>query len=619
MTTAAPIDLKNADALASMSDIEVLRYKGDLCKQFYALGKTYPAWSKERAEWWHRSLLLFNSTFLDLDLETPDFHKNWYYWRVSEKSYLNLAPRDHAKTTCHAVNSVVWEICMDRNLRFFLIFSISDVGKIVLTQVKNHLERNRKIIDVFGIFNPGQMPPDERGVNLDWSQTSITVNRSNHNLKDPTVAVAGAGSNVLSRRCDRLLCDDLITDQIAHSQAESERIYRWYFNDVYPTLESSGQEIITGTLYRLGDFYHQVMEQSQEKGGAYKVYIGDAIVDERKRLVLWPERWSYEDLMYQRQKLGISRFNRNYRNLVMQDGDSTFPMAWFEGGVDDQGVVYRGCYDEKLILGLNPQALRLKISAIGVDPALAIKHTQFGKYFAMVVLGITVEGYLVICDIVREQCNSITQRRHIVKAHSKWNPRYIAVESNAYQRALYESIEENHPHLPVYAWHTANAGPRAAETGVTSMDKYFEGGRFKIPRGNVQSVELTDLLISELHYWGVADTSDLVMALWFAFAMLKSYIENLHPLPAPSDLGYGNQDQVMGLSGRPLPYVISRTVQEHALSSGPFGHLSSLRGPRAVATPQTIVKRIQEKSRQVLQNKQKKRKTGDTAHDPAKW
>jgi hypothetical protein len=101
--------------------------------------------------------------------------------------------------------------------------------------------------------------------------------------------------------------------------------------------------------------------------------------------------------------------------------------------------------------------------------------------------------------------------------------------------------------------------------------------------------------------------------------MLKSYIENLHPLPAPSDLGYGNQEQVMGLSGRPLPYVISRTVQEHALSSGPFGHLSSLRSPTAVATPQTIVKRIQEKSGQVLQNKQKKRKTGDTAHDPAKW
>lgn len=585
------------DDLASMSDAELLAYKGKMCQDFYGIGLTYESWSPERGEWWVRSLSLFVETFLDMELETPEFHRNWYEWRTSEKSYMNLAPRDHAKTTVHAVNSTVWEICMDRNLRFMHVFSTTDVGKIVLTQIKNHLERNEKIVDVFGFFNPAQISPDERSVGLDWSQTSITVNRDNRNLKDPTIVVLGAGSNVLSRRCDRLLSDDLITDQIAHSEADSERTIRWYFNDVYPCLVSTGQEIISGTLYRLGDFYHKIMEQGKDKGGAYQVYIGDAIVDERRQLTLWPERWSWEGLMYQKAKLGIIRFNRNYRNIVMADGDSNFPMIWFTGGEDDRGIVYRGCYNDEMVLSASPRALNLKISAIGVDPSLAVKNTATGKYFALVVLGIDTMGRLVICDIVREFCNSITQRRYILNYYLKWEPRYIAVETNAYQRALYEAVQENYPRLPVYSWHTANAGPRNPGIGVLSMDKYFEQGRFQIPRGNIASIQAVDQLIAELHFWGVADTSDVAMALWLAFEMLRPHIDRLVALPPAEELGFGKRDKIMGLSGKPLPRVMAQAIQRHAKVGGPLGHLSPIRGNDSVMTPKKIMEHIAKKSK----------------------
>lgn len=586
------------ERLAALSGAELLEYAGSLCKQLYDKGKEYPPWSKERGQWWVRSLVLFVEIFIGPDLPIPDFHHDWYFWRCSEKSYLNMAPRDHAKTTVHAVNSVVWELCIDRNLTFFLVFATEPIGTLILKQIKNHLTKNKKITDVFGIFNPSDLPPEERMVDLDWSQTSITVNRDSLSIKDPSVAIAGAGTNVLSRRCKRLIADDLVSDKVAYSEAESERLYRWYYNDVYPTLESDGQEIITGTLYKRGDFYHQVMEQSIEKGGAYRVYIGDAIVDEVNEISLWPERWSYEGLMYQKAKIGAVRFNRNYRNRVLDEADSPFPMLWFEGGVDERGVYFPGCYDHDIILGAGLVDGWLRMTAIGVDPALSQKKASFtAKYFALVVLGIDYQGRIIVCDMIRERCNSITQKRHVVNMFLKWKARYIAVESNAYQRALAEGIEDQYPNLPIYTWHTSGqALARKPELGVAGMDVYIERGQFRFPRGNHKSVIKTDQLIEELHYWGAAKTSDLAMATWFAFAMLKPEIDKLTPLPDPKKLGFGGRpEHIMGLAGRPLPRVMAKSVRDMAVR-GPLAHMSPLGRGAALASPKEIMKTIRLKA-----------------------
>ncbi len=568
------------DPLLGLSHSEWVAHKADLVKGLYKAGLDYEPWTDQRANYWHRSLLFFVEEFIlapamaDSEqaemLAIPDFHKEWYWWRVREQNYLNLAPRDHAKTSVHAVFSTVWEIACNRNIRFFIAFSTTEVAKLVLKEIKSQLTQNPYIREGFGIFNPAELDPAERLVDQDWSQGSITVNRPGFGIKDPTVAVTGALTNVLSRRADRLMVDDLLTDKIAHSEAESLSLERWYANDVQPVLVSGGQELITGTLYRKGDFYHQIMDLDVEKGGLYRIFIGDAILDEKSKKVLWPERWSFVNLGKQRIKLGYVAFNRNYRNRIVSDADSVFPLIWFRGGLDEEtGIVYKGCYEPLLTLGQGPKDRFgnrwLQYIVMGVDPAIG--YSDGASFFGLVVLGIDFNNRVVVLDMIRGQYGFVAQKRLIAEKYYYWRPRHVIVESNAYQKALVEGLQEDYADIPVVKYFTSGQ-KLPPDVGVPAMDIYFEMGRIRIPRGDPHSIELTDILIEELHHWGVHDTSDTVMAFWFAWQRIVKKLDALGALPPTENIIFGDRlrwerQKIRGYSGGVLPRGVVRELGEN--------------------------------------------------------
>jgi hypothetical protein len=572
------------DDLLTLSDAEWWQYKANYCVNLYKRGLEYDSWTEQRAQWWLESLKFFVDEFIKPELPRPRFHDDWYLWSVLEQAYMNLSPRDHAKTTVHSINRVAWEICCNRNITFFIIFSTTDVAKLILSQIKSQLTQNPRIRAGFGVFNPMELPVEERRVDPDWSQFSITVNRPDFSIKDPTVAVAGALTNVLSRRVDRLIVDDLLTDKIAHSEAESERLNRWYFNDVQPVLKRDGQEIITGTRYRRGDFYDTIEALSKEKNGLYKVFIGDAIINEATQETLWPERWPYDALMRQRAKMGTVRFNRNYRNRIMSDEDSPFPMIWFTGGVDaGTGVYYRGCFAHDVVLGQVPAFVTskrwLRLTVMGVDPAIG--QSTDSKFFGCIVLGLDYQNRIVVADVVQEKLSFVAQKRLVVEMYQFWKPRHIVVESNAYQKALAEGLQDE-TFLPIVSWYTSGKNARQKpEIGVPAMDVYFETGRFLIPRGDSRSKELTDKLVEELHFWGKHNTSDLAMALWFAFERMRPEIERAGVLPPAKDMIFGDRlrrerEMVRGAAGQLLPRRAALAVRRMA-AQAPLAHMS----PRA--------------------------------------
>lgn len=583
------MDIDNfEDGLLSISETEWLQEKAQFCQSLYKKGLDYEPWSKARATWWYESITLFVDEFIKPDLPRPSFHDDWYWWAVKEQSYINIAPRDHAKTTVHSIIRPTWEICCDRNITFFITFATTDVARLILGQIKSQLTQNSRIRAGFGLFNPQDMDPDDRRVNQDWSQNSITVNRDDFSIKDPTVAVAGALSNVLSRRAKRLIVDDLLTDKIAFSDAESERLERWYWNDVNPVLESDGQEIITGTLYRRGDFYHQIMDQGIDKGGEYRVFIGDAVVDEATEETLWPERWSWLDLMAKRRKMGTVRFNRNYRNLVVSDEDSPFPMIWFEGGVDEKtGFYYPGCFDDTIRLGQAPGYLTgvewLKLAVVGADPAIGT--TKRSKFFSAVVLGIDFENRLVVAEIIRAKMGFVAQKRAVIDLWNKWHPRYVVVETNSYQQALKEGLEEQAPDLIVVSHVSTAQGQKKPDVGVPAMDVYFEAGKFRIPRADGRSRTMTDMLVEELHFWGRHSTSDVAMALWFAFERLKPEIKKLGILTSVENAIRGDRKRydeqlVRGISGGLVPQRAIHMIRSRTFNA-PLSRFSPLNKRRS--------------------------------------
>ena len=63
--------------------------------------------------------------------------------------------------------------------------------------------------------------------------------------------------------------------------------------------------------------------------------------------------------------------------------------------------------------------------------------------------------------------------------------------------------------------------------GVPSLSVLFENGKYRLPRGDKQSAELTDILTNELIGLGIESHDDTVMALWIAECGIRRKMNEL--------------------------------------------------------------------------------------------
>ena len=588
---------------------QMLRYyskAGAYVRHLYAEGLKHAPWSIERANFHHRSLIFFVKEFIQPPLPIPPFHMQWYWWMVSEPSYINLTAREHGKTETHSMFRPTWELCCDPALRFVLPAKKQAIAEQSLAAVKNYLALPR-IVAGFGQLNPAKLPPERRLTEeLDWGKDTITLNRDERSrpIRGPSVLALGALSSVLSIRAERLIADDIFDKLIAESPRQCERVIDWYDDDLLPILvpqREGGQEILVGTQYNNRDIYaHKQRLVAEQEQPLYKIFKGDAILDEVEETTLWEDKWPYSELMVLRAKLGSIRFNRNFRSTIMSDEDSSFPMIWFKGGIDDEGNHYRGCYDAglKLRTGLRDSRGRYRYHSIviGIDPAMG--KSLRSKFFAAVVLGLNQFGDIQLLDARRAKLGFIKQRDLVIELWQRWGGLYIkavVVETNAYQNALNEGLKEKEARIPIVVKTTTGKDP----IHIPTMDVYFETGRVRLPTGDGPSLQLSEQLAEELNLWPNAATSDLLMAYFFAHMRLLRYAPLLASVPIPDNLAFG--DTQRGLSQRQmtaggvlLPKRTVRRIRE-MVSGAPIspirqGPLHSLRpGILPVERPESVI------------------------------
>jgi hypothetical protein len=408
---------------------------GAYVRYLYDEGLKHEPWTQERAEFHHRSLLYFVKEFIQPPLRIPEFHKQWYWWMVSEPSYINMTAREHGKTETHSIYRPSWELCCDNTLRFVLAAKKQAIADDSLAAIKNYLSLPR-VVAGFGQLNPAKLSQDERLTEeLDWGKNTITLNRDERSrpIRGPSIVTVGGLSSVLSIRAERLIADDVVDKLIAESETQCKRMADWYDDDLLPILvpeREGGQEILVGTGYNNRDLYaHKEKLVKEQDDPLYRIFRGDAITNEEEERTLWEEKWPYEELMKMRAKLGSTRFNRNYRCRIMSDEDSAFPMVWFTGGRGADGTYYRGCFDNSIILrpSLKDAQGRHKFHniVIGIDPAMGMSTRS--KFFGAIVIGVNRFGDVQLLDARRKKIGFKLQKEEVVGLWKRWGGTYVSL------------------------------------------------------------------------------------------------------------------------------------------------------------------------------------------------
>jgi phage terminase large subunit-like protein len=156
---------------------------------------------------------------------------------------------------------------------------------------------------------------------------------------------------------------------------------------------------------------------------------------------------------------------------------------------------------------------------MGVD--FAMSSTVQADYTVVWVMGTDKHGNRWIMDIRREKGLPFQNQLSLINEVAKlYQPGLVFLESNQMQRIFGDELIRT-TDLPIKKFITG-VQKNSLDKGVPSLRVLLENGKFRIPRGDKRSVELTNEWINEMRNFtwhdgklqGVGSHDDLVMACW---------------------------------------------------------------------------------------------------------
>ena len=407
-----------------------------------------------------------------------DFHRAWLKFITVNRFTVLLAPRGHAKSTIHSGGYVIWRLCHNPNLRVMLLSKSSILAEKLLSEVKWHFERNENLKELYG---------DLTNKDLKWTNQEIMLTRGkNIPYKESTVTARGIESDIIGGHYDIIIPDDIIDDKNSRTAAQREKVRSTYDQVIRPMLEPWSEMHFVGTRWHEFDLYGELMESRMFK---HKTY--DMIVDEKKKITLWPERLPYESdnpeqdtAMSLKQEMGSVAFALQYRNDVSQFRNAIFKSDWIQYYIEP------------------PLKSRVYMA---VDLAIS----EEGNYFAIVVIGVDEKGNVYVLDTYYNHHSFHSQLKKIKLYADKWQPLKIAIEANAYQAAVPQELKRNTEEfgfLPIFSTQTT----KDKVTRVRKMSALFESGRMYVKK------KQTELIDEILNFPRASVADDVLDALMLA-------------------------------------------------------------------------------------------------------
>ncbi len=242
-----------------------------------------------------------------------------------------LAPRGYAKTTIKCFLIPLYQALNEPEKfnHYLNIQATSSKAVSVNLTIRQELESNELLRRDYG-----DQVNDEK-----WTEKQFV-------LKNGVVFTAiGAGDSVRginyrNRRPDYIVIDDLYDEDDIYSVDRVMKKTRWFWSSIYPALSKDGYACIhiQGTAIHKEDLIHQLIGK---EGWVFRKF--QAITDEDKKLVLWPEVETYEKLLADKELMGSIIFMREYQNELRDDENSIIKEAdirYYNGELPgDQTVV----------------------------------------------------------------------------------------------------------------------------------------------------------------------------------------------------------------------------------------------------------------------------------------
>lgn len=222
-------------------------------------------------------------------------------------------------TECHSV----YLILNNPNIRMLLVSNTISVAEDMLRNIKNHFISNSALRHFFKEFCP---KPNSVGKVEFGTTEDFTIPCRTKVIKEPTMMVAGVGTNLTGLHFDYIKCDDLVTRDSVTNDTQIQAS-KDYYASLRPLFDKAAvpREDVVGTIYHFNDLYVSVLQKS-------KLFKESFIPARVKGEAVFPERLPDEELdkLVNDPSVGPWQFQTQYMLSPVNPADAKFKEEWLK-------------------------------------------------------------------------------------------------------------------------------------------------------------------------------------------------------------------------------------------------------------------------------------------------
>jgi hypothetical protein len=400
-------------------------------------------------------------------------HLQWDKLVTQHDRVCILASRGLGKTFFFSEAYAIWRAIYRPGKLTFILSAASAQAEEVLQHIKEEVESNPKLRWL--------LPSRVARKGSSWNKSQVIFSNGSR------IVTAGFGTKKRGLHPDCIIVDDGLTDESAYSPTVRRKTNNYFFTAITNMVNPGGQIITVGTPFAIKDLYGEL-----KANPAYVHRVFPAIKD---GIPLFPQRFNLQYLQDKLAEIGSIRFGQEIECVPMSDDASLFPMHLFQHERVEMKQLKLGMpYDFWADAGVELY--------MGVD--FALSSGVGADYMVIFVMGVDAAGVRYWVDIERHKGMPYQQQLSLInKMARKYEVGLAVLEANQAQRIFGDELI-NQTDLPIKKYNTG-VEKHSLSKGIPSLRVLFENYKMRIPRGDRHSIEMTDIVIEELHNWTYVD------------------------------------------------------------------------------------------------------------------
>lgn len=441
----------------------------------------YPEHLSENIE----EILRCNNITYFITSVTPDFQMSWHHleWGDLVHHHNKLcieAARDHGKSYYFSNAYAIWQLYRysppkvqqfskrpsksNSNRGFLFSFSLQQAVDLIEI-LKGTIEGNDTLRERL-------MPANTKeGA---WASTNIVCKNG------ARLTGKGFGSSVRGAHPYWIIVDDGLKDNVIYSQLQRQKSIDYFHSVIMNMLVPGGQIIVVGTPFHANDLYGDL----KTKKGWFVIEYPAIFPDGR---ILWPQRWSFRDLLDKKNTQGNIIFSRENLCRPIVSDSSIFPLSILK-----RGLVRMENYT--LVSSRDDFPIRFAKVVTGCD--FSISANVGADYFCFSTFGIDEDNGMWLLNMKLGKGKTYDEQLQILKGiNVRFRPDVMVFESNVFQQIFTEGATKYG--MPVVP-HNTGAEKNDLSKGWMQISVLFERGLMHIPYGDKYSQDIKDIIFEQL-------------------------------------------------------------------------------------------------------------------------